>query len=131
MSAKKTNAQTPEKDRQQVEASRITVRIDRLVDNEDTNIRAVASANIGGAFAIHGIRIMDSHNGLFVQMPQDSYRKKGKMEYREICHPIKAEARSELNDKLMEAYKQMRNEVESEREGFNETEEETAFEQSM
>ena len=33
---------------------------------ESSNVRAVASANIGGAFAIHDIQVMDSQNGLFV-----------------------------------------------------------------
>lgn len=41
----------------------IQVRIDRLNDYEGSNIKAFASANIGGAFAIHGIRVVDSQKG--------------------------------------------------------------------
>ena len=44
----------------------VSVRIDRLIDYEDSKLKAVASANIGGAFAIHGIRVVDSQKGLFV-----------------------------------------------------------------
>ena len=47
----------------------IDVRIDSLVDYEGSKTKAFASANIGGAFAIHGLRIMDSEKGLFVSMP--------------------------------------------------------------
>lgn len=82
----------------------ITARIDRLVDQEDSNVKAYASVNIGGAFAVHGIKVIDSVKGIFVSMPQSSYKKDGKMQYSEICHPITAEARNELIDKVTEAY---------------------------
>lgn len=82
----------------------ITARIDRLVNQEDSNVKAYASVNIGGAFAVHGIKVIDSVKGIFVSMPQSSYKKDGKMQYSEICHPITAEARNELIDKVTEAY---------------------------
>jgi len=82
----------------------ITARIDRLVDQEDSNIKAYASVNIGGAFAVHGIKVIDSVKGIFVSMPSNSYKKDGKVEYSDICHPISAEARNELIDKVTEAY---------------------------
>ena len=37
-------------------------------------------------------------------MPSNSYKKDGKMQYSDICHPITAEARNELIDKVIEAY---------------------------
>lgn len=84
----------------------ISVRINRMVDSENTSIRAEASANIGGAFAIHGIRVIDSEKGPFVQMPQRSYQKDGETVYKDLFHPITAEARTELYGKVMEAYEQ-------------------------
>ncbi len=82
----------------------ITARIDRLVNQEDSNIKAYASVNIGGIFAVHSIKVIDSVKGIFVSMPQSSYKKDGKTQYSEICHPITAEARNELIDKVTEAY---------------------------
>ncbi len=82
----------------------ITARIDRLVNQTDSNVKAYASVNIGGMFAVHGIKVIDSVKGIFVSMPQSSYKKDGKMQYSEICHPITAEARNELIDKVTEAY---------------------------
>lgn len=82
----------------------ITARIDRLVNQEDSNIKAYASVNIGGAFAVHGIKVIDSVKGLFISMPSNSYKKDGKVEYSDICHPITADARNELIDKVTEAY---------------------------
>ena len=83
----------------------ITARIDRLVNQDDSSVKAYASVNIGGAFAIHGIKIIDSANGTFISMPSNSYQKNGKPQYSEICHPITADARNELIDKVIEAYK--------------------------
>ena len=110
----------------------ISVRIDRLVDYDNSKLKAIASVNIGGAFAIHGLRVIDSQKGLFVQMPQNSFQRDGKTEYSDIFHPITAEARSELNSKVLEAYEQELTEAESESEDSDEQDEEApAFGQSM
>ena len=110
----------------------ISVRIDRLVDYDNSKLKAIASVNIGGAFAIHGLRVIDSQKGLFVQMPQNSFQRDGKTEYSDIFHPITAEARSELNSKVLEAYEQEFTEAESESEDSDEQDEEApAFGQNM
>ena len=110
----------------------ISVRIDRLVDYDNSKLKAIASVNIGGAFAIHGLRVIDSQKGLFVQMLQNSFQRDGKTEYSDIFHPITAEARSALNSKVLEAYEQEITEAESESEDSDEQDEEApAFGQSM
>ena len=93
----------------------VEARIDRLVNYEDSNVRAVASANIGGAFAIHDIQVMDSQNGLFVKMPSKSFQRNGNTEYRDLFHPITAQARNELFSKVLKAYDEKLAEVEAER----------------
>lgn len=47
----------------------INARIDNLVNLEKSKTKAFASVTIGGAVAIHGIRVMNSSKGLFVAMP--------------------------------------------------------------
>lgn len=84
----------------------VTARIDRLVDYEGTNVRAIASANIGGAYTIHGLKVMDSDKGLFVSMPSSKYEKNGQTQYSETFHPISKEAREELNGAVLDAYEQ-------------------------
>ena len=84
----------------------ISARIDRLVDYEGTNVKAIASANIGGAFAIHGLKVMESDKGLFVSMPSTKYEKNGQTQYNETFHPITKEAREELNGAVLDAYEQ-------------------------
>ena len=86
----------------------IHARIDRINNYEGSNIRAFASVNISGAFAIQGIKIVDSpQKGVFVSMPSNSYTdKNGNTKYNDVFHAITAEARTELNNKVLEAYEQ-------------------------
>ena len=96
---------------------RISAKIDNLVDN-NTNLRAFASITIGGAVAVHGLRVMDSKKGLFVSMPSYSYEDhNGETKYSE-------EARDALNTKVLDAYEQAleESETENEGEGYGESE---------
>ena len=96
-----------------------------------SNILATASANIGKAFAVHGIKVMDSKKRIFVSMPQSSYTNaEGETKYREVFHPISSEARQELYDAVMNAYEEKLAEVESEDEAESE-DENHSMEQSM
>ena len=97
----------------------IKAQIDALVDREGGKTKAFASATIGGAFAVHGIRVMEGENGLFVSMPS---RKDGE-DYREVFHPITAEAREELSKEILDAYEQKLQEEQSEQLDEGETQE--------
>lgn len=68
MPAKKP-PQRPAAKKEQKSYPAITARIDRLVDYEGSNVRAIASVNVADAFAIHGLKVIDSEKGLFVSMP--------------------------------------------------------------
>lgn len=90
----------------------ISVRIDKLNNNENSNIKAFASINIGGAFAIHGIKVIESQKGMFVSMPSNSYKdSNGKIKYNDIFHAITKEARNQLNDEVIKAYENALEEV--------------------
>lgn len=106
---------------------KIKARIDRMLHHDGSKTKAIASATIGGAFAIHGIKVIDSDKGLFVQMPQTSYDKDGKKQYSDIFHPITADSRNELNEAVLEAYEQRLHMEENE----SQETEESAFTQSM
>lgn len=67
------------------------------------SIRATASVNVGGEFAIRNIKVMDGSKGLFVSMP--SY-KAANGEYKDICFPITKESRERLNSAVFSAYEQ-------------------------
>ena len=127
MQTKKSVRTASEQNRQDLPT--VSVRIDRMVDRADSKVRAYASANIGRAFAIHGIRVVDSQKGLFVQMPQRSYQKDGTTKYEDVFHPITAEARTELNSAVLSAYKLEQDEAQDMAEP--DEEEAPAFGQSM
>ena len=82
----------------------LKVKIERLVKSNDSKVKAYAGVNIGNAYAIHGIKVVDGEKGLFVSMPQSSYQKDGKTHYTDQFHAITAEARTELNDAVLAAY---------------------------
>lgn len=103
---------------------RINAKIDRLADN-DTNLRAFASITVGGAVAVHGLRVMDSKKGLFVSMPSYSYEdRNGETQYADYAHPISKEARDAISTKVLDAYEQAleESETENEGEGYGESE---------
>ena len=118
-----TKRTTAPKAAQKPKLPSVQVRIDRLNDYEGSNIKAFASANIGGAFAIHGIKVVDSQKGLFVSMPSNSYiNAEGNKRYSDVLHAVTAEARTELNEKVMKAYEQALEEQQDESEDESEEE---------
>jgi len=83
----------------------ITARIDKLFSDADRKTKAFASIFVGGAVAVHGIRVVDSAKGLFVSMPSSEYvNKDGETKYRDIVHPVSEEARQEIISKVLDAY---------------------------
>ena len=112
----KTNSKTTSKSatkEQKREVPNINVRINSL-RNDDTHIKGYASANIGGAFAVHNISIIEGKNGLFMSMPQRSYQNEnGEKKYADIFHAVTKEAYDALNNKVMEAYKEAQSQSEA------------------
>ena len=83
----------------------ISVRIDKMLDGQGKT-KAYASANIGGAFAVHGMRVIETDKGRFIAMPQDSYMKGKERKYTDIFHAVTAEARTALIEAVNAAYEQ-------------------------
>lgn len=73
----------------------------RMVQKEDSKLKAVASITLDDAIAIHDIKIVEGTDGCFVAMPS---RKTQDGEYRDIAHPINADARNVLISAVMSAY---------------------------
>lgn len=85
---------------------KISVQINRLVDKPDSAVKAFASVSLDGCFAVHGLRVMDSKKGLFVNMPQNSYKdREGKTQYSDIFHAVTKGAREALTEAVLNAYK--------------------------
>lgn len=65
------------------------------------SVMAFASVTINDMFAVNNIRVVNSEKGLFVAMPQV---KDNKGEYRDICFPVTADLRKQMNEAILGAY---------------------------
>ena len=70
---------------------------------QDNRLRALVSLTLAGDFAVHDIKIIDGPERLFVAMPS---RRDEQGNFRDICHPITAQARQLLEQEILTAYHQ-------------------------
>lgn len=73
----------------------------RLVQKEDSKLKAVATITLDDAFAIHDIKVIQGADECFIAMPS---RKTNDGEYRDIAHPINTQAREQLKQAILKAY---------------------------
>ena len=69
---------------------------------EKGSVLAFASADIGGCYAVTGIRIVEGKEGPFVAMPSQFGKDK---QYHDICFPTTSAMREALNTVVMDAYR--------------------------
>ena len=82
----------------------ISVRIDKIFNDETKKLKAFASANIG-PFAVHGIRVFENEKGMFVNMPSNSYKDaQGNTQYEDVFHPVTKEAREAHVKHVIDGY---------------------------
>ncbi len=67
----------------------------------DGRLRAIVSITLDQMLAVHDIKVVQGENRLFVAMPS---RKDESGVFRDIVHPISAEARQYLENQILEAY---------------------------
>lgn len=72
------------------------------------NVKAIASVTLGGEFVVHDIKLIEGNKGLFIAMPSRAVQDytTGKMVYRDIAHPINSESRNELQEAIIQKYKE-------------------------
>ena len=77
----------------------VSAKIDRMIEREDATVKAYASVNIGGAFVIKDIAVVDGQKGMFARMPFRSYKTgSGETKYSDITMGFRNSATA-LNDK--------------------------------
>ena len=67
-------------------------------------LKAFASITIDGVFVVHDLKVIEGQKGLFVAMPS---RKTGNGEFKDIAHPIATEARTLIQNKIVEEYNRL------------------------
>ncbi len=78
----------------------------RLLSNENSKVRAIASFTIDDAFIVHEVRIVEGTNGLFIDMPSN---KRPNGEFRDIAHPKNTETRTLISNAILAAYEKEKN----------------------
>lgn len=76
----------------------------RKVTKEEGKVRAYCSVVFDEMFVIHELRVVEGANGLFVAMPR---RKNNEGEFRDLAHPITAEARALVQKAVLDAYQDL------------------------
>lgn len=66
-------------------------------------ILAYANVILDNKFIIRGITLIENEKGRFLSMPARRLRN-GEKSYRDMCHPLNAEIRTELTDVVFSAY---------------------------
>ena len=93
----------------------VSAKIDRMIERENATVKAYASVNIGGAFVIKDIAVVDGQKGMFARMPFLSYKgASGETKYSDIAFALTDEARQSLNDAVLGAYREALEETEDE-----------------
>lgn len=67
----------------------------------DGRLRAIVSITLDQMIAVHDIKVVQGENRLFVAMPS---RKDESGIFRDIVHPISAQARQYLEAQILDAY---------------------------
>lgn len=75
------------------------IRIRKIL--QEGRLRAVVSMTIDSMIAVHDIKLVQGDERMFVAMPS---RKDEEGTFRDIIHPITAEARNEIETQLLSAY---------------------------
>lgn len=71
-------------------------------NNHDSNLKGFAQITMDDCFVVSGVKVFDGANGMFLQMPQ---YKNSAGEYKNIANPVTKEFHDELNNKVIDAFK--------------------------
>lgn len=67
-------------------------------------VLAYANVILDGKFIIRGITLVETEkNGRFISMPSRRLRNRERS-YRDVCHPLNSDVRTELTEKIFAAY---------------------------
>lgn len=69
--------------------------------NTNNRVKGIASITIDNSFVINDIKIIEGQKGLFIGMPN---RRTPNGEFKDIAHPINAEARELIQKAIINEY---------------------------
>ena len=80
----------------------------RVVKNTEgeLKLKAYADVTFDDCFVVHGLKIIEGQNGLFIAMPS---KKIGNCEFKDIVHPIQPEFRNHITEVILKKYEEEKN----------------------
>ncbi|AKC95169.1 septation regulator SpoVG [Sneathia vaginalis] len=80
----------------------------RVVKNTEgeLKLKAYADVTFDDCFVVHGLKIIEGQNGLFIAMPS---KKIGNGEFKDIVHPIQPEFRNHITEVILKKYEEEKN----------------------
>lgn len=72
----------------------------------DSKLKAYADITIEERFVIHGLKVIDGKNGMFVAMPS---RKMPSGEFKDVAHPITTDFREVITETVIERFNNFEN----------------------
>lgn len=76
----------------------------RLLKNNDTKLKAVATITIDNCFAIHEIKIIENDNDYFIAMPS---KKTPSGEFKDLVHPLNTETREMMSKMIIDEFRKV------------------------
>ena len=83
----------------------INVKIDKIVENENSKILAICSLSLDDNFVVKGLRIVNGKNGAFLSMPSSQYTTAdGETKYSDHFYATNDNAREVLTRAAFDQY---------------------------
>ncbi len=77
----------------------------RKIFDQAGPLKAVTSVTLDDMYVVHGVKVIDGPDGLFMSMPDEKFtNKEGQPDHRDIFHPITSEARAVMQQAVLAAY---------------------------
>ncbi|MBP8016941.1 septation regulator SpoVG [Candidatus Gracilibacteria bacterium] len=80
------------------------VRVRIAKSDAEAKLRAYADITFDDSFVIHGLKVIEGKNGMFVAMPS---RKMLNGEFKDVAHPITTDVRTSINEAVITKYEEV------------------------
>lgn len=77
---------------------------------EELKLKAYVDITFDDCFVVHGLKIIEGQNGLFIAMPS---KKIANNEFKDIVHPIQPEFRKMITEVVLSKYEEEKNKEEN------------------
>ncbi len=75
----------------------------RVTLRDEDRLKGFANVTFDNAFVVRGMKIIEGNNGYFVAMPS---RKRPDGSHQDIAHPVNAETRRMIEEKVLAAFEE-------------------------